>query len=208
MNTPTDIYVYKLITDNGGAPCVYRGILSLAICKPKIRKTANVGALVFGVGGQRLAGRLIYAAYVTEKPPVGEYYRNSRFHNRPDCIYREVDGRPERISNAQFHSKYDESGTDVGGQFEKAFVLLSNDFCYFGETGTTDYMKSSPTLTSMLARLKRGHRRNHQSSVHQELCTLAKELWRKGLTGKQGNPSDADKSRRCNTDVPSAACRG
>jgi hypothetical protein len=32
---------YKLTADNGGAPCVRYGLLSLAICKPMIRKTAR-----------------------------------------------------------------------------------------------------------------------------------------------------------------------
>lgn len=31
------IYFYKLTADNGGAPCVQDGLLSLAICKPMIR---------------------------------------------------------------------------------------------------------------------------------------------------------------------------
>jgi len=37
------IYFYKLTTDDGGAPCVQDGLLSLAICKPMIRGTAEVG---------------------------------------------------------------------------------------------------------------------------------------------------------------------
>ncbi len=51
MSTATDIYVYKMTADNGGAPCVHRRLLSLAICKPKIRKAANRGDLIFGFGG-------------------------------------------------------------------------------------------------------------------------------------------------------------
>jgi Nucleotide modification associated domain 2 len=44
----SDIYFYKLTADNGGAPCVRHGLLSLAICKPMIRKTAEEGDLTFG----------------------------------------------------------------------------------------------------------------------------------------------------------------
>jgi len=36
------IYFYKLTCDDGGAPCVQDGLLSLAICKPMIRSTAEV----------------------------------------------------------------------------------------------------------------------------------------------------------------------
>ena len=32
MKQPNAIYFYKLTTDNGGAPCVYGSVLSLAVC--------------------------------------------------------------------------------------------------------------------------------------------------------------------------------
>ncbi|MCB1128636.1 MAG: hypothetical protein KDM81_19225, partial [Verrucomicrobiae bacterium] len=78
MPASNDIYVYRMTADNGGAPCVYRRLLSLAICKPMIRRTAEVGSLVFGFGGKRLGERLIYVARITEKPEVGAYYREAR----------------------------------------------------------------------------------------------------------------------------------
>ena len=49
-----NIYFYKLTADNGGAPCVRYGLLSLAICKPMIRKTAKEGDLVFGFAANSL----------------------------------------------------------------------------------------------------------------------------------------------------------
>jgi hypothetical protein len=197
MNDSFDIYVYKMTTDNGGAPCVYRGVLSLAICKPIIRKVAKVGSLIFGFGGQRLKNRLIYAAYVTEKPAVGDYYHDSRFYNRPDCIYRERDGKPERIANARFHADSDQSETDVGKSFERAHVLLSKNFRYFGETGTREHETRYAALAKMLARLRRYHRINHPPDVQKELLELAKLLWQ-CPAGNHGKPSDADNSRRCN----------
>lgn len=48
------IYFYKLVADNGGAPCVENGLLSLAICKPMIRKTAKEGDLILGFAGNSL----------------------------------------------------------------------------------------------------------------------------------------------------------
>jgi Nucleotide modification associated domain 2 len=47
-------YVYKMTTDNGGAPCIVDGVLTLAICKPGIRSTAEKGDWLFGFGGQDL----------------------------------------------------------------------------------------------------------------------------------------------------------
>jgi hypothetical protein len=74
------IYFYKLTVDDGGAPCVEDGLLSLAICKPFIRVKAKVGDVVFGFAANSLYSdnRLIYAARVTDKESGGAYYRARR----------------------------------------------------------------------------------------------------------------------------------
>jgi hypothetical protein len=69
------LYVYKLTTDDGGAPCIDGAdLLSLAICKPFIRTTARKGDLIFGFAGKRLDrdNRLIYIARVTDVLTDGE----------------------------------------------------------------------------------------------------------------------------------------
>src|SRR5882762_4837638 len=91
-----DIYVYKIVVDSGGAPCVWNNVLSLAICKPKIRKNAAKGSLVFGFGGKDYEERLIYIAKVTMKLEDTAYYRQRKYARRPDCIYRVENGRAVR----------------------------------------------------------------------------------------------------------------
>ncbi len=39
-------YRYVLAHDNGTAPCPQNGLLTLATCKPAIRKTASAGDLI------------------------------------------------------------------------------------------------------------------------------------------------------------------
>jgi hypothetical protein len=89
------IYVYKLTVDSGGAPCVERGVLSLAICKPMIRRTAEVGDLIFGFAASSLSrdNRLIYVARVTDTKRNGAYFRDKRFARRGDCVYEWHRGR-------------------------------------------------------------------------------------------------------------------
>src|SRR5437016_5288886 len=113
MESSPPIYVYKLTTDNGGAPCVQGNLLSLAICKPRIRKKATEGSLVFGFGGKNLGERLIYIARVTKKLKPGEYYQDDAFRKRRDCIYREVEGKADLKSAARFHTTGKELNTDV-----------------------------------------------------------------------------------------------
>lgn len=116
--------MYKMVADNGGAPCVWRGLLSLALCKPKIRKSGDVGVLVFGFGGKVYDERLIYVAEITSTPDPGKYYRKREFAKRPDCIYRQVGGTVRRKARARYHNQSDERERDVGSRFEKAHVLL------------------------------------------------------------------------------------
>jgi hypothetical protein len=89
------IYFYKLTTDDGGAPCVEDGLLSLAICKPMIRGTAEVGDLILGFAAKSLHAdnRLLYVARVTDKAPNGEYYTTAKFARREDCIYERSGNR-------------------------------------------------------------------------------------------------------------------
>jgi len=201
-----DIYVYKMVVDNGGAPCVWCGLLSLALCKPKIRRSANIGSMVFGFGGKRLKERLIYIAEVTEKPAVGDYYRSGRVANRPDSIYEGVSGVARRKKTAQFHKQSDERRKDVGLKFQNAHVLLSRDFRYFGKRGADAYKQKFPALRDLVESLTQGHRRNHSSQVRSELLDLKATLWRKYRKMKIGTPTDADKKLRCNDDTPSVRC--
>ena len=131
-----DIYVYKMVADNGGAPCVFGSLLSLAICKPRIRKGAGKGSLVFGFGGKEYHERLLYIARVTDKLEGQDYYRLGDYARRPDCIYRSEEGSAIRKTSAKYHTKSDERKRDVGLHFENAYVLLSDDFRYLGRKGT------------------------------------------------------------------------
>ena len=79
----TKIYFYKMIVDNGGAPCVQDGLLSLAICKPQIRSTIDTNDFIIGFGSNVLDNKLIYIAKITDKLLDGEYYKQEKYyHNR------------------------------------------------------------------------------------------------------------------------------
>jgi hypothetical protein len=193
------IYVYKMVADNGGAPCVWRGLLSLAICKPMIRKSALEGDFILGFGGKsRYKETLIYIAKVTAKPNPGEYYRESKYAKRPDCIYREIASEAHRKSAARFHTKSDERKKDVGLHFENAHVLLSDDFRYFGNKATDEYKRQFRRVKDLIEKLKRGHRMNHSSELYEELLRLANQVWRDNSRKQIGVPNDSDKSLICN----------
>jgi len=96
------LFVYRLTTDDGGAPCVVNGLLSLAICKPMIRKKAKPGDLIFGFAANSLHSdnRLIYVARVAKAIPGGDYYRQRQYAGRPDRIYKWRSAEPSHTGRS------------------------------------------------------------------------------------------------------------
>jgi hypothetical protein len=207
MSDPeSDIYVYKMTADSGGAPCVIGRLLSLAICKPRIRKSAREGSFIFGFGGKEYQERLIYIACVTRRLEGQDYYRRREYAARPDCIYRVEDGRAVRKASARYHVESDERRKDVGVCFENAFVLLSEDFRYLGKLGRDDYKQRYPKIRSMIEALTQGERRFHSSQLRAELFKLKAEVWKSHSRMTVGTPSDDDYRRLCNSASPGASC--
>ena len=156
------IYFYKLTADSGGAPCVQRGLLSLAICKPMIRSSARCGDFIFGFAAKSLRpsdNRLIYAARVTRKLYNEEYYKDSRYARRGDCIYRFRSGRFTWRRGAQYHGPKD-LVHDLGDypKYPRANVLLSTDFRYFGKAASDKYKSKFPRVRKAVESLGRGQR--------------------------------------------------
>lgn len=185
---------------------MWNNFLSLALCKPKIRKTAGKGSFVFGFGGKDYEERLIYIAKVTAKLEGEAYYRRRRYARRPDCIYCVKNGRPVLKTSAKHHFKFDHRKKDVGLHFERAFVLLSNDFRYLGREGTEDYKSRYPKIAQLIEDLTQGHRRHHSAKLRKQLLTLKSELWRKHRQMKVGLPTENDRTRPCNQESPSTRC--
>jgi putative DNA base modification enzyme with NMAD domain len=195
-------YVYKLTADNGGAPCTYRGLLSLAICKPSIRRTARKGDWIFGFAGKPLgAGRLIYIAQVMDTVESGAYYVDERFKGRPDRIYRREEGRFTLRPAAEYHSDGSQIDHDLGTppSYPNAVTLVSERFRYWGGNGRAKYRKRFPGIAALLERLGRGHRVNLSAEVRQELIELRDSEWRAHPRKVLGRPTQDDLTRPCNS---------
>jgi hypothetical protein len=175
------IYFYKLTTDDGGAPCVQDGLLSLAICKPMIRGTAEVGNMIFGFAAKSLHAdnRLLYVARVTDKAPSGDYYTTAKFARREDCIYERRGNRFLWRQGALHHGPT-HLAHDLGEHpyYAKATVLLSEDFRYFGKKGSDDYKARYPLIKDALEKLGQGHRVHHDEPLRMELLDLGRGVWK------------------------------
>ncbi len=177
------IYCYKMTTDSGGAPCVEAGLLSLAICKPQVRKGCSKGDHVIGFGGKDLGERLIYVAKVTEVKADGTYYGRdasvSPESSRADCIYQWDNERKqyEIKSGAKYHGKGDQLEHDLGVRPEYAGdrVLLSDKFAYYGKSGTADYKEKFSSIKELVEKMTQGHRVNYTDELLGDLGRLINE---------------------------------
>jgi hypothetical protein len=73
---------------------------------------------------------------------------------------------------SRYHNQTDERKRDVGLHFEKAHVLLCNNFRYFGRNGTADYKEAFKTIKALIESLTQGHRVNHSAKLRDELLEL------------------------------------
>ncbi len=174
-------YVYKMTADNGGAPCIEDGLLSLAICKPDIRSTAlpNANNWLFGFGGKDLGRRLIYIAEVTGKVESGGYYRQPEYASRKDCIYRWDGSRYAWKQGACFHLDGIEIDSDIGDAAlaDKGHVLLSTNFRYLGGTRWEITSTRLPEINKLLDELRRKHRISHSETLLEELRSVKCQVW-------------------------------
>lgn len=92
MSTSSLVMGYKMTNDTGFAPNPFHGCLTLATCKPSMRRTLQQGEWIAGFASKDLVKKaeavgvriqymgLIYLAEITEKPlPLGEYFQDPRF---------------------------------------------------------------------------------------------------------------------------------
>jgi len=153
----THLYIYVVRRDFGFAPNPFHGVCTLATCKPDIRRSAQIGDWVMGVGGARLkaTGRCLYLMKVTEMTTFDEYWANNRFRSkRPlrngssvmmvgDNIYHR-NGVGAWIQEDSHHSNPDGSPNmkNLRTDTRSPNVLISTHFYYFGSFAPPVDLKS------------------------------------------------------------------
>lgn len=218
MGQESSIYVYKLTTENGGAPCVDDELWSLAICKPGIRRMAAKGDLVFGFAGDTFRSdspvprhALLYVARVEWKLAGHDYYAEP-YGRRGDCIYEFRAGRYSRRRGARYHDRPSDLVHDLGEhpEYEKAWVLVSTDFRYFGARGSAEYKTRYRMVAEVLEARFRNYCVNHSDGVRRQLLALKDEVWRDTRKRVVGPPCSAPTCDACrpHTDTQSRRRQG
>lgn len=147
------LHSYVVRYDSGFAPNPFYGFCTLATCKPRIRRRAQVGDWVLGSGSGnrtvRRAGRLVYAMRVTEALTWDEYAADPRFQKKQpfrrgsrkqscgDNIYYRTGPAAAWQQRDSFHSQADGNAhpKHVARDTGVDRVLVSDDYVYVGGEG-------------------------------------------------------------------------
>ena len=144
------LYSYVLAVDDGAAPNPFGGVCTLTICKPAIRRTAEEGDWIVGLGptngpdGQDLSHHIIYAMRVSRKMKYADYdqycrkYLTAKLpdwspkapfeHQVGDCLY-ELNSDGQLVQRRGVHNANNVQ-TDTYG----VNALLAEEvFYYFGD---------------------------------------------------------------------------
>src|SRR5258708_3033614 len=172
----TTLFSYCIPTDNGSAPNPFWGLCTLAICKPNIRRSADVGDWVVGTGSSRspirdISNKIVYAMCVTQKMLMKDYdeftrsqlptkipdWENTDLRRRfGDSIYDysgNNDSDSDPILRQSVHT-ITEKPRDLSGDY----VLLSDHFFYFGDQPVT-------LPEELLGIVKKGQRHKAQANA-------------------------------------------
>jgi hypothetical protein len=175
------IYRYILTSDTGMAPCIDASLVSLATCKPVIRRCAQKGDWVLGfLASPAPAGMVAWAGRVARIVLFGDYERE--FRGRSDAVYRQRRDGSFRRLRKDYHVEPGQMERDLSGS---ALLFDSNSTWYFG-----DRPRILPENLLHLAAKGQGHRVN--GVAQGDAALLLVWLQSLGAPGLHGKPPDRD----------------
>ena len=136
------LYCYVMTYDTGFAPNPYHDVLTLATCKPTIRRCAKVGYWISGWSGvathnkqgqidRKGAGRLIYLAQVSEVLDFNEYWEKHP-EKRPIEAYNDYPKNQKGSgcsANNSIYNNHDDCGDNIYKPDENdpsGFIQINN----------------------------------------------------------------------------------
>lgn len=141
------VFSYIVRRDFGFAPNPFNGFLTLATCKPDIRKSALIGDFLIGNSSKSNGHKLIFMAKISDIVSFDKYWNDDRFKvKKPvlngslkkmygDNIYHH-DKNGNWIQENSHHSNKDGSINQYNLKKDTGktdHVLICSEFIYFGK---------------------------------------------------------------------------
>lgn len=192
------MHSYVVARDYGFAPNPFFGVCTLATCKPRIRKAAEIDDWVIGTGSKTRGreGRLVYAMRVTATMSLDDYWKHPEYQvKKPvlsgskkqafgDNIYHRDPKTKRWIQVNSHHSlpngKPNKVNVETDTQTDR--ILLSKDFVYWGGNG--------PMLPKTFRQYGgkdlcggRGHKNRFSEQMIEEFVLWLRSLQQQGYCG-------------------------
>ena len=163
------VWSYVITTDRGSAPNYDGPAVTLAICKPRIRRRAKKGDVVIAFNGRTLSrerNSVRWCGVVSEIRTITEYWHDERFRSKrpsssmtPDNIYRDDGAGLFQVANTSHDA------SDINRDLSGHNVLVFSDVWHLGI--------SHEPLDDVFSALFVGGTRRYEP-----LNTVSPEYWR------------------------------
>ena len=140
------LFTYCIPIDDGAAPNPYWGVCTLVICKPTIRRAAEVGDWIVGTGSVNspignISGKIVYAMLVSQKMTMEKYDLYTKDHlpgKVPNWFSRDIRRRlgDSIYDYSIYPPKLRQSVHNSGNRardLRGLYALLSDHFFYFAD---------------------------------------------------------------------------
>ena len=163
------LYCYKMTWDTESAPNPHHGVLTLAICKPTIRRCSQVGDWISGWTAKVVHGKneriysfdypkLIYLARVQKKLTFAEYWlqypekypheiEGMKSYDSGDNIYRPLVANPNNYNDYEQVNNNNHTKEDITHDLSGKYVLVCDEFYYYGVDDAIDIEKEVFNVT-------------------------------------------------------------
>jgi hypothetical protein len=187
------VYVYVLKRDYGFAPNPFYGYGTLATCKPGIRKHAQIGDIIIGIGSRTtlFKDKVLFAMKVTNKLSFNDYYNSDIFQCKKPII---LGSRKKQYGDNIYHMEnghwiQDDSHHSFEGGKTNPINLnkdTSSDNVLISDEGSWVYYGSKavsvPKHLNFIFEAKRKYR------VYEEEYHMIEKYYQSKFTGYQGMP--------------------
>ena len=188
--------------DFGFAPNPFFRFCTLATCKPKIRKHAQVEDWIVGTGSAKNTkrGYLVFAMCVTEIMSFNGYWNDPRFQKKKPNLcgsLKQAFGDNIYLYSNNFwrqensHHSYEDGSpnvTNIDHDTQTDRLLISDDYVYFGGSG--------PIIPTHFRNYRgydicavRGHKNNYPEKLINDFVVWIRSL---GVKGYISSPIDWD----------------
>ena len=199
---PLRLISYVVASDTGLAPNITGDFCTLAVCKPVIRRVAQINEdLILGFSiPSHGRNRLIYAMQAEEKLAFEDYFKDPRFQCkkpdqdiRGDNFFKKAGDHYKIAFNNAAH--FGKEGP-VSRDLKTPLSVIAKTFWYFGDNAPE--LPKSIIKNSTIAlpdRSRRGHRVNKDPKLIESLINWLHQY----PSGVHGTPRDLNKIKEACT---------